>query len=272
RYQPVSQVFKTTAMVGAVVMLLFGVVQFVDFLRAYNLPRKQIRLFSKTVIVDLDSKAMPETIETQVDEDTTFRWQLLGYSRMDRPHGSDFGERSDRWRYRSLNSGMLVHSSLDQTFPGWHELTTCYRNMGYELASLRQKKTESFVNEDGETLDWTYVEVELIDPALSKRGFLLFSFTDSVGIPYEAPIEWSNIRAFWERAKNRLNYNVRSTLFRGEAYQMQVFVESPYDFTPDQKDEIRNQYFQARIAMRKALLKYGDIDGQADSPTAPGDE
>ena len=259
---PVGSWFRTSTMIGAVVLCGFGILQFIDFARSMGQSNLQIRVFSSNVIIDLEDEAMPTEIKSQ-GEEVTFHWTKLKYDRKDRTRGSDFGQRSDSWFYRSRNSAsrLACQASLDQTFPGWHELTACYLSKGWTIKpGARVKKEATLTTEDGDELKWSYIEVEMVQPITSQQALLLFSFTDAAGVPFDAPIEWGKLRYYYEAAKNRLLHSVRAKLFRGEAYQMQVFAVGPTEFSSLQKEEIRSQYLQIRSEMRNAVLKYGDED------------
>ena len=81
-----------------------------------------------------------------------------------------FGQRSDAWTYRS-REGLRALASLDQTFPGWHELTTCYRNLGWRInPGARIKHSAQFTNEAGETQEWSYIECEMTEPTTGQSG------------------------------------------------------------------------------------------------------
>jgi exosortase len=273
--RPVSTFTRRMALAGSLVVLALGALQFYDYARSLSQQRTRVRAFSTNVIVDVDREAMPDTIASSIPDESSGEsrelvWQQAEYDRTDRTRGSDFGQRSDTWTFRS-NSGLMVRASLDQTFPGWHELTTCYRNLGWEInPGARVKKSVEFTDENGEVTEWSYIECEMKDPTTGQTGFLLFSFSDANGTPFDAPIEWGNLRSFYERAKNRLFHSLRATLFRGEAYQMQVFALSQGRFQPELKEEIRSQYFQVRQAMRRALRKYGDNANFYDAASQAG--
>ncbi|MDG2013619.1 MAG: exosortase U [Pirellulaceae bacterium] len=256
KFKPVSIASQRVAIAGAIVVLLLGSLQFYDFAKSMGQSNSRVRAFSRNVLIDLDENALPANVESSL-EGRGFDWDKVGYDRTDRSIGSDFGQRSDSWTYRS-SVGELAQASIDQTFPGWHELTTCYKNSGWKInPGARRKKSTEFSESGGQITDWSYIECDMVDPTTGQHGFLLFSFTDANGNPIEAPIEWGNLRAFYERAKNRLFHSLRSSLFSGEAYQMQVFVPSQSALSPARKEEIRNQYLQIREEMREALLTYG---------------
>lgn len=272
-YKPVTSSFVRAGLACSLVVLALGSMQFIDFVRSMNQPSKRIRAFSTDVIIDLDEKALPQVVETKSDEEdanaVTWTWTKTKYDRVDRTRGSDFGQRSDSWLYRS-NTGLQPKASLDQTFPGWHELTTCYRNIGWKInPGARIKQSAPLSMADGETVDWSYIECDMVDPTTGQRGYLLFCFSDADGQPFDAPIEWGSLRSFFERAKNRLFHSLRASLFRGEAYQMQVFVWHPVELSQTNKEEIRSQFLKLREDMRLALLRYGDDENLADPADVP---
>lgn len=264
KFKAVSLASQRLATGGAIVVLLLGSLQFYDFARSMGQSDMRVRAFSRNVIVDLDENALPKSFQATVDG-KTFDWSNIGYERTDRTIGSDFGQRSDAWTFRS-RSGELARASLDQTFPGWHELTTCYKNVGWKInPGARIKRNAEIQSIDGAPEDWSYIECDMIDPTTGQHGYLLFSFTDAMGEPIEAPIEWGNLRSFYERAKNRLFHSLRASLFRGEAYQMQVFVPSQRKLSLAKKEEIRGQYLEVREAMRASLVNYNDANSITSS-------
>jgi len=263
KFKPVSLASQRFAVAGAILVLLLGSLQFYDFARSLGQSGVSVRAFSRNVIVDLDENALPKSIQSTADG-KNFDWSSVGYERTDRTIGSDFGQRSDSWTFRS-RSGDLARAGLDQTFPGWHELTTCYKNIGWKInPGARIKKNAEVEFTDGTQKDWPYIECDMVDPTTGQHGYLLFSFTDAEGEPIEAPIEWGNLRSFYERAKNRLFHSLRASLFRGEAYQMQIFVPSQRKLSLAKKEEIRAQYLKVRDSMRKSLINYGD--GSTNQP------
>ncbi len=261
--RPVSSLFRRTILVGAAVMVILGCFQISDVVRSLNNPEYRVRFFDNSTIIDVEPDCMPQVVRSS-DGTTEYQWDLIQHERSDRTRGSDLGQRSDQWMYGSKTGvGAFVH--LDQPFPGWHELTTCYKNMGWEFASLRRRLSEPLDLGNGETMEWTYIEVELQHPATLQRGFLLFCFCDGNGQPFDAPVEWDQLSSLFERAKNRLSYRIRSNLFRGQSYQIQVFSPAADAVTDQQKDECRSQFFEVRKLLRNALLRYRDADIQQDA-------
>lgn len=254
---PVTPLFQKALMGGAALMLVLGIFQTSDVVRSLN-NRKKVRFFDTNQIIDIEAGCIPESIVSS-SGGTDYEWKNIRHERSDRTRGSDLGQRSDSWTFVS-RTGLACQVSLDQPFPGWHELTTCYQNVGWKVASLRRKYSEPITLENGETVEWTYVEIGLEQVDSQQHGWLMFCFCDSNGEPVEAPIEWDGITSFIERAKNRLSYRIRSNLFRGQSYQMQVFVSTLKPLADEQKEEIRNQFFEIRKQLRSCLLKYNEPD------------
>lgn len=258
---PVTPVFRKAVIGAAALMLALGVFQVSDVVRSLNNPDYRVRFFDSSQIIDVDSKCLTDpVVSTNSDNGSEYRWEVFRHERQDRTRGSDLGQRSDLWILVNKATGLGAQVSLDQPFPGWHELTTCYQNVGWKIGSMRRKYSQPITMENGETVEWTYVELGLEHSESLQHGWLMFCFCDSNGEPVEAPIEWDSLRSFIERAKNRLSYRIRSNLFKGQSYQMQVFVSSLKPLNEEQKEEVRNQFFEIRHQLRSALLKYRELD------------
>ncbi len=277
-FPPVSTGFKRLGLIAAIAVMVLGSMQFLDFARSLSQPSKVIRAFSSNVIIDLDEYAISRQIESSIPadeantEDREFLWLRGPYDREDRTRGSDFGQRSDSWQFKS-RQGLRSKVSLDQTFPGWHELTTCYRNIGWRILPGAREKISTTIEIDGKEVDWSYIECDMEDPTTGQAGFLLFCFVDAEGQPISAPIEWGKLRSFVERAKNRMFHSLRSTLFQGEAYQMQIFIQNPSELRQTTKEEIRSQFLQIRKELRESVIKYaaGETNVESVDPENSGD-
>ena len=247
--------FKTALLGAAGLFLLMGLVQIWEVQKSLSNPNLKIRVFASNVILPFQKSDVDSVVTTKVGE-TTYRWELGNYNMEDRDRGSDFGQRSDTWTYRT-DSKLSTIVSVDQSFPGWHELTRCYQNVGYVLKK-RLAVSPKVESEDGER--WQFVEAEFEHRTNGESAFLLFCFTDGSGVPYAAPVSWGgfwgSFRAFFERVKNRLAHQYRKRIFRGEAYQMQVFVKNEYGrkLTAEEKEEVRVQFMVIREQLRQQLM------------------
>jgi exosortase len=216
-----------------------------DVYRSLNSSNLAVRVFDNQVIVPLTETSLPETLG---------EWKLPAEKKFEttsRARGSDFGQHSDSWTY--LTGQIRAVVSLDQAFPGWHELTTCYKNMGWKEAMGGRTAKKPDADAPGDK-GWEYVVVDLTKET-GEHGFLVFSHFDAFGDGFEAPRSWDFLTSITTRALNRLNHRVRSRLFRGEAYQVQVFVPSFRPLDDTQKDAIVRNYLEIRDIIRREFLE-----------------
>ncbi|MEZ6096162.1 MAG: exosortase U [Pirellulaceae bacterium] len=221
-------------------------------------------------VLSFDANAATPLQESDLESEID-GWRQVNHFSEDRVRGSDLGQYSDVWRF--VTQQYQAVASFDQTFPGWHELTTCYRNQGWKVGTRIRRQDPAV--EAGETEDgWQFVMVDLRND-IGQHGFLVFSMFDRDGFPYEPPGKWSMIEYLANGLSNRLNSKIRSQLFRGEAYQTQVFVQSYREFDEERKQEIIEHFLKIREQMREGFLKKRDLnsasavtsDSEADSQT-----
>ena len=245
--QPVSPMMQKTLWGFAILMVLAGIWQFSDVLacRSRAADNLSVQVFDGDVTVEFSESDVPKEIDN---------WTRVSFQTDVRNIGSDFGERSDVWQFRGPRSAATA--SLDQTFPGWHELTTCYTNTGWKIISREAVSTSEAlgIEGSGDDDDWDMIEVKMEKPT-GERGYLLFSHFDSFGQGLTVPKKWGTINGFITRTLNRLSHRIRATLIQGEAYQVQVFLESYNDFDDTVIAETRQRYVQFREEVRKRFLE-----------------
>ncbi len=236
KIRPVTVTKMTKIFAWSLVGLLScaGIYQIADIQKMLGSQAVSVTFFDDDVIVDVDRGALPVQIN---------RFKCISFENIDRGVGSELGQRSDTWGFEGDEYRIIA--ALDQPFPGWHELTTCYKNQGWKVTD---RKTIS--NIEGQENGWAYVEVKM-EKATGEHGYLMFSFFDVAGQPWEAPEDWGAWTSFWERVKNRGSYRLRSRLFRAEAYQNQVFVVATQPLTKNQRAEVSGVFFQMRETLRK---------------------
>ena len=247
--QPVSPTMQKALWVFAGLMIVAGIWQYTDVLacRKRAADNLSVQAFSDDVTVPFVKSDIPEQIDN---------WTLVDFKTEDRNRGSDFGERSDVWQYQSPISRAVV--SLDQTFPGWHELTVCYTSTNWKiikrdvLTTAEALGTENSEDNDGE--NWDMIEVTMEKPT-GERGYLLFSHFDSFGKGLAVPHSWNTVTGFISRVTNRLSHRIRATLIHGEAYQFQVLITSHNDLTPEVITEARERYVRIREEVRSKFLE-----------------
>ncbi|MCH2179369.1 MAG: exosortase U [Mariniblastus sp.] len=261
--RPISKMGMRAIWMAAAAVVFAGLFQFVDVIRSYNSPTLSVRFFSTDVTEPFSEGDLPSIINTQDD----LEWTQINYRAQNRARGSDLGLRSDTWVYETPNRRLRTTISMDQTFPGWHELTTCYRNTGWKLTNRKLLHRPIEIN--GETVEWPYIEAKF-QKETGEHGFLLFSLFDAFGEPIWAPRSWGTLNALVTRAQNRLSHRIRGSLFQGEAYQSQAFVSQYGEFDPAALDEIRNHYLTTRELLREEFLEKRigtPPDSKVDNPT-----
>ena len=246
--KPVPPAIQKALWVFASLMICAGVWQSWDVWQCMKQADKQlsIRAFDGDVTVPFGEGDVPKEIEN---------WTQVSFQTNQRKRGSDFGERSDVWQYKAPTC--YATASLDQTFPGWHELTTCYTNTGWKIISRKAlSRTKALGLESSDQTDddnWDMIEVIMEKPT-GERGYLLFSHFDSFGQGLPVPKSWNTINGFITRVMNRMSHRIRATLVQGEAYQIQVFLNSYNDFEPGVVAEARQRYVRIRDEVRKRFL------------------
>lgn len=187
----------------------FGI-QTYDVRESWGQQRDVIDFFRDEPLIELAADDAPQQCAG---------WQQSKYAQETRSRGNDdLGERSDLWYYSTTFGVATV--SFDQMFPGWHELTRCYRSAGW----IPDRRT---VIEASNAEGWPIVIVEL--SRNNEHGYLVFSLVDRSGKPLQPPGEYSYWTILQERLRARLTPAVRGALFSTVAYQMQAFVSS---YTP----------------------------------------
>lgn len=221
------------ALLAAAPLLLgMGGLQLYDIVSSWGQQKSKIDFFAGSVLVDLFEDDGLQSITN---------WSKTGYIHEDRVRGADFGERSDIWYYQAPIGSVLL--SLDQAFPGWHELPVCYTNIGWKLDDRQ------VLEADG----WPIVLARFSNTA-GENGVLVFSMFDESGEPVAAPTSWSSWNAMRARVQNRLSPNVRGALFSLAAYQVQCFVQSPSEITNESVGELLAGFKTAREHVRTATL------------------
>ena len=240
----------------AVILALCGVVQIGQVATALADPNTNIHFFDPNVTVAFEEGDIPNEIAN---------WQKVDYKKEVRNRSADFGLRSDGWQFRAPRCTPYV--SFDQTFPGWHELTTCYKNNGWDLIRrTRMEPSSNTVTQDG-SQSWTYVEATF-KKETGEHAYMLFSIFDGVGDPVDAPTSWGGFGSFLIRLKGRMAHQWRSKLFQSECYQNQVFVQTNGPISDDLRTEIRDRYLTIREVIRQRFLAKQTLSTSGDSSPA----
>lgn len=248
----VSPMTKGLIWTTAVVLALCGLVQIGQVGSALADPNTKIHFFDPNVTVPFEEGDIPNEIAN---------WRKVDYRQEVRNRSADLGLRSDGWQFRAPRCAPYV--SFDQTFPGWHELTTCYGNAGWKLLNRKRIEPSSRSAQAGDQ-SWAYVEATF-EKETGEHAYLLFSIFDSRGQSVDPPASWGGFGSLLIRLKGRMAHKWRSALFQSEAYQTQVFVQTNGPISDDLRTEVRDRYLTVREAIRRRFLEKQNLSSATDS-------
>ena len=237
-------------------LALCGVVQVGQVATALADPTTKIHVFDPNVTVAFEEGDIPNEIDN---------WQKIDYRNEVRNRSADFGLRSDGWQFRTPRCTPYV--SFDQPFPGWHELTTCYKNSGWNLIKRTRMEPSSNTVTQRSAQPWSYIEATF-KKETGEHAYMLFSIFDGVGDPVDAPTSWGGFGSFLIRLKGRMAHQWRSKLFQSECYQNQVFVQTNGPIGDDLRNEVRDRYLTIREVIRQRFLEKQNLPTAADSSPA----
>jgi hypothetical protein len=180
-----------------------------------------------------------DSLQALTTEDLPARsgpFERVDFSSEHRLGSSDFGEYSRLWRYRFGPHRVVV--GVDYPFFFWHELTTCYNNIGWTATSRDGKP-------DGPGV---LVEVNLLRPP-AKFGLLIFSLIGPDGSPLLDSLPADSVSGVLDRVsiwrpENR--QKLRERYISRPNYQVQVIVESDLELTPAERDAVKTFYREVR--------------------------
>ena len=228
--KPITAAGKTAIWVFCGILTLGGLWSSFDVVKSFATAPSYVRFFDSDVVRPFEENDLPEDIDGWKLEEGSYAIDV-------RDRGSDLGKRSDQWRYRGAGYSAVV--SLDQPFPGWHELTTCYRNAGWTLVDRVRMDPD-----DGD--GWPYVTAEF-KQATGERAFLVFALFNSVGEPVDPPAQWNRMVHFLSGVKNRMSGRLRASMFDRSTYQLQAFVTTYGDSFPDKaKRDVESHFLKVR--------------------------
>jgi exosortase len=190
-------------------------------------------------------------------------WERVGFETKHRSiDDNNFGDVSRIWVYRAGTLTALV--SVDYPFPGWHDLTICYRNIGWELAK-RGPMPAVPADDIGAGL---CVEAEF-DKPLGEHSHLLFGLVDAQGRFATPPPEQTAALGLGDRLGRRLADPLnRWQRFLGQTegarpdeplYQVQVYVESGAPLTEAERAAVVALFGQASRTFRQAAPRAGEV-------------
>ena len=237
--KPITTAGKTTIWAFCGILAMAGLWSSFDVVSSFATAPDYVRFFDNDVTRSFEENDLPAKIND---------WTALdgGYAIDIRERGSDLGKRSDIWRYKGPNSSAII--SLDQPFPGWHELTTCYKNSGWELVD--RERIDPSVKDSSSDEVWPYV-VAKFKRETGERGFLVFALFNAEGDAVNPPASWNRAMYFISGITNRMSNRLRESLFDNSTYQVQAFVTSYGDgLREDVKKEVETNFLKIRSILR----------------------
>jgi exosortase len=187
--------FQTTRPKFTIVLVIVLVAVF-----AVGARRTQVRFGSKRGLL-ASTVSMKEAAQ-QVVFPRLEGWQLDGYEVIDRGKESLMAEKSYAWKFRNGNLTAIV--SLDGPYNGWHDLSICYRGLGWKT-QLKQR----FEATHRELFGAGHSELTM-SKLSGEQGFILFATMDRNGDEV-TPIFASGVvtpKAIWEQ----ISINISATL------------------------------------------------------------
>jgi exosortase/archaeosortase family protein len=116
----------------------------------------------------VEAGSLPKTFDT---------WEFVDFQVVRRRHQDPQGEQSRVWRYRDTQSPRALAVSVDYSFPGWHELCSCYRAIGWDLQERK------ILGGHGKP----FVVRAAFKDGSGGNGYLWYAIVDATGKTLEPP-------------------------------------------------------------------------------------
>lgn len=187
-------------------------------------------------------------------------WRLRdeGYSFVERRADSQWGAKSQSWRYSKGPKDLVV--SVDYPFLGFHELTICYRADGW----IMESRKVAGVQRDPQSADVIGADEKCVETVLQKPqdgayGFLMFtSFNDrQEALPVAQQLSvyqrlLDRVNAFWDRLRT-MGAVGSGKDDQVQSFQMQVFLQMPATPTEADREEARAIFADIRARLGRHL-------------------
>ncbi|HMO86040.1 MAG TPA: exosortase U [Lacipirellulaceae bacterium] len=175
--------------------------------------------------------------------------QREAFSAQERDRDDLMGAYSRSFEYRD-ERGTLYLVSCDFPYEGgWHELTVCYRGVGWTLE-------ERTIAESDAEQGWPRMEASFTKPG-GVQAFLTVCGFDETGTAIPLPT-----MSLWEDAWRALTQ--RETRSHRVAFQVQVFTTSGDEIDERTRDTARALLLAARQLLREQIIERGAAEAAAD--------
>ncbi len=183
-------------------------------------------------------------------------WRFDGY-KLEKREGElaeGMASRSHLWRYR--NGLWEATVALDYPYPGYHDLQPCYQNLGWTLTA-RDNGTvpPQYAPPAGD-----YVRLRMAKD--DDHLFVAFAAFEDNFQPHPVGL-WGQLldvgaEKFWNDIKGRVTG--KDTRLVKRVYQLQVVCQAPFQFTPDQSQQIEDLLFRCRQRLQQPVVSIGPFE------------
>ncbi|BDS07662.1 hypothetical protein NT6N_27020 [Oceaniferula spumae] len=175
-------------------------------------------------------------------------WEVISAYDEKREFASIWGALSNTWRLKY--NGINVIMSLDYPFDNWHDVKSCYNNIGWTINAEKTLRDGAFSN-------WGASETYLTVPN-GDAGFVICSHSDHVGDvvqPKPATHRLGMLRYRLHPDQWSAPFGKSMDRNKRTFYQTQCMVSTPLPLDEATQEEIRLMYAQFREQARRAIAR-----------------
>jgi exosortase len=200
-------------------------------------------LFQTTAVASTQSLERAVTLNADALPASLAGLQRAGFSEKERTRDDIFGQYSRTYMFQD-EQGARYSLSCDFPFgPNWHDLTVCYRGIGWELRAMRICAGPG-TNET----PWNYLACEF-SKSDGSAGWLVYSVFDEFSERTNPP-ERSFLKDIW-RSLERKHRNAQRT----RLFQVQVWTEASGTVRPAQREAAEKLLLDARERIRTSVTQ-----------------
>ncbi len=200
-------------------------------------------LFPKGSIASTQSLDRALTLKADVLPANIAGLQRSGFTEQERNREDVFGQYSRIYTFQDQQGNSYVVSCDFPFGPDWHDLTVCYRGVGWELREM----AVSIAASDSE-LPWSYVESAFSKPD-GSAAWLVYSVFDEFGERVNPPAR-SFLTEIWRSLERKHRYAQRTRLF-----QVQVWTTSLGTVSTAQREAAQKLLVEARERIRNSVIQ-----------------
>jgi hypothetical protein len=199
-------------------------------------------------------------------------WELVSEEKpVPKKAAFEDGVFSHIWQYRK--DGIIATISLDYPFFGYHDVTVCYANAGWQISKT---KLDAASPENG--------MIPCMEVALSKEGGLkaelLYSTIDETGVwleepgersPYDAqgnPLQMGTLAARMEHRLRQLPYSSES-YDKALNYRIQLLSAARGGLGNEQRRQVEKLFREARVALASQFIEARPTPTPTPAPEMP---